>query len=1036
MPIRRSRCARAEKRSSRSPRALRCEQLEPRLVLSSIGMLSGLGTPPLGDIAPAFHASATVNAGPAVAKAASAGAGSIVTGNSTSLSVLGSDAQGESTLKYTWSVNSAPQGGSAAFSSNGTNASKNDTVTFNRAGVYTLSVKIVDAAGLSTTSSVQVNVAQTLTSIAVYAGGVTGPVAPNNTVKVSGIGEGLSAIALDQFGNPLITQPNFAWSATAYPTGAAPTPVGSNGNVTLYFSAAGAYSETISASGANGVKVSTKALMNVVAMPNSMTVDVVGGNATIMGASAQFTVSPFLDQFHNPISTATVVSWNAMTMPGGAAAPRFTNNGSTSTATFSSAGYYVLRVVQADQNNDILVQTIGVTVAQVPTGTLTGTAIACTGTSQALPFPTFVDQFGKPITSLGSVVWIASTVPSGATAPSIVTSGGTTTATFSSAGTYVFKAEAAGSGTASYSVTVNVAQVLTSITTTPGTASVTEGGAQQFTAQGLDQFKNTMATHLTYTWTASGGTINSSGLFTAQNSAASDTISAKSGTISASASVTVSGTTPSPSPSPAPAPSPGPAPTFQDATLGKLVAGLDADGSISRNDMITILDTVEADGKLSAADFTDLKTIVANASYYDMPDYVRVLANDVVNGNAANATYQGAALGNLAIGSSAGQFGELIGKWFLGSDLPVVSSSSLTYTLASGSLFPSTPSHNNEFQGELGDCYFISSLGMIADSNPQAIENMFINNGDGTYTVRFYTGTYGAFYNANGTVSDGFTSGTGTADYVTVNSDLVTFAGTNILAYADYGQYANSSSLSLWIPLAEKAYAEWNQTGNEGRDGTNNYSSIEGGWMSTVSAQVLGYNATDYGLSTSSEQAMINAIAAHEAVTIGTDTNTSSYGLYGSHAYGVIGYNASAGLFTLYNPWGMDQPSLLTWPELEATCDGYVVANPSGSVPIPGANVHAAMLAADVSAFATPSDQAAAVSTASNVSVWAARPAVDSTATIRSGGVADSGAKLAATAFLAEVSHDNPATDAPASLSAAGVDAVLASVDFGRSFAA
>ena len=31
-----------------------------------------------------------------------------------------------------------------------------------------------------------------------------------------------------------------------------------------------------------------------------------------------------------------------------------------------------------------------------------------------------------------------------------------------------------------------------------------------------------------------------------------------------------------------------------------------------------------------------------------MPDYVRVLANDVVDGNAANATYQGASLGNLA----------------------------------------------------------------------------------------------------------------------------------------------------------------------------------------------------------------------------------------------------------------------------------------------------------------------------------------------------------------------------------------------------
>ena len=31
-----------------------------------------------------------------------------------------------------------------------------------------------------------------------------------------------------------------------------------------------------------------------------------------------------------------------------------------------------------------------------------------------------------------------------------------------------------------------------------------------------------------------------------------------------------------------------------------------------------------------------------------MPSYVQVLAGDVVNGNAANATYQGKPLGNLA----------------------------------------------------------------------------------------------------------------------------------------------------------------------------------------------------------------------------------------------------------------------------------------------------------------------------------------------------------------------------------------------------
>ena len=324
---------------------------------------------------------------------------------------------------------------------------------------------------------------------------------------------------------------------------------------------------------------------------------------------------------------------------------------------------------------------------------------------------------------------------------------------------------------------------------------------------------------------------------------------------------------------------------------------LDADGSLSRADMIQILTSVGAGGTVSATDLADLKTILANAAQYNMPNYVQVLAGDVVNGNPANAHYQGARLGNLAAGSSAAQLDKLIGKWFLGTDLPALTSSSLTYATASGSLFPATPSHNDEYQGQLGDCYFISSLGTIADSNPAAIENMFIDNGDGTYTVRFYGGTYGAFYNADGSVSDGFTNNAGTADYVTVNCSLPVYSN-GTLAYADYGFNASSPANSLWIPLAEKAYAQWNETGKEGRDGTNTYGSIEGGWMATVDAQVLGHNATDYNVTASTKQAMINALAAGKAVTIGTDGSTSGdslpYGLYGSHAYAVIGYNASA----------------------------------------------------------------------------------------------------------------------------------------------
>jgi hypothetical protein len=77
--------------------------------------------------------------------------------------------------------------------------------------------------------------------------------------------------------------------------------------------------------------------------------------------------------------------------------------------------------------------------------------------------------------------------------------------------------------------------VLTTIAVTPATASVAVGSTQQFAAQGKDQFGNNMSA--VYTWTTTGGgTINSSGLFTA-TTAGSFTVRATSGSVSGTASV-------------------------------------------------------------------------------------------------------------------------------------------------------------------------------------------------------------------------------------------------------------------------------------------------------------------------------------------------------------------------------------------------------------------------------------------------------------------------------------------------------------------
>ncbi len=81
-------------------------------------------------------------------------------------------------------------------------------------------------------------------------------------------------------------------------------------------------------------------------------------------------------------------------------------------------------------------------------------------------------------------------------------------------------------------------QVLTSIAITPGSATLQTGGTQQFTAQAYDQNGNPMSA--SFNWSASCGSINSSGLYTA-STVGNCTVTCSSGSVVANASVTVSG---------------------------------------------------------------------------------------------------------------------------------------------------------------------------------------------------------------------------------------------------------------------------------------------------------------------------------------------------------------------------------------------------------------------------------------------------------------------------------------------------------------
>lgn len=122
-------------------------------IRATSGSVSGTASVIVDDAAPTVILPASATPNP-------------VTGTNTLLSVLATDVGGTGNLTYTWAATSSPTGSHPVFSDNGTGTADDSTVTFDVAGNYTFTVTISDGI-LNTTSSVNVTVDQTLTSVSV-----------------------------------------------------------------------------------------------------------------------------------------------------------------------------------------------------------------------------------------------------------------------------------------------------------------------------------------------------------------------------------------------------------------------------------------------------------------------------------------------------------------------------------------------------------------------------------------------------------------------------------------------------------------------------------------------------------------------------------------------------------------------------------------------------------------------------------------------------------------------------------------------------
>ena len=301
-------------------------------------------------------------------------------------------------------------------------------------------------------------------------------------------------------------------------------------------------------------------------------------------------------------------------------------------------------------------------------------------------------------------------------------------------------------------------------------------------------------------------------------------------------------------------------------------------GGLNRQDVLDVFARAESEGTVSATEFGTLKSLVANAAALKMPDYVGDLAAKVVNGDPANTLYAG----SLHVGSSSSQLKSLVGQWFLGQDRPSISSGD-HYVNASGSLYTNGGPHFYDVQqGYEGDCYFLASLAETALQKPSAITSMFIDNGDGTFDVRFFHG--------------------GKADYVTVDRELPVDASGKFV-YDGLGLSASSGQNDLWVELAEKAYAEANASGWFGQTGVDSYDAIgQGGWPANALSQITGMATGNDNLTAANT---VSAFNAGKLVVVSTGATVSDSYIVSGHAYAFIGYNSATQGVTLFNPWGL-----------------------------------------------------------------------------------------------------------------------------------
>jgi Calpain family cysteine protease len=199
--------------------------------------------------------------------------------------------------------------------------------------------------------------------------------------------------------------------------------------------------------------------------------------------------------------------------------------------------------------------------------------------------------------------------------------------------------------------------------------------------------------------------------------------------------------------------------------------------------------------------------------------------------------------------------------------------------LSSHELFPqSLPSLDALQQDELGDCFFLSTVGAMVYRNPLSVKSMFRENDDGTTTVSFGNGRKMKVMRAT-------------------DADILICSGAGMNG--------------IWLTVLEKAFR--NRFSDKPQKGDpDKYDRLNGGDPALVIKMLDGHQSRSIDLKNSRlgtarlaetvRKDFIAAFREHLLVLAGTDKKFAP-GIVDDHEYAVLGYDKKTDLVSVWNPW-------------------------------------------------------------------------------------------------------------------------------------